>query len=1124
MLPRVGGSAGGAGASTVAATVVAAPAVTVLDAGRAAAIRQWTREFAAAAPAAGAAVKLSADTFASIEATAAAAGVDAALLLAAMASPTTALGGLDVVLGDAAHGSRGIAVGFGRHATPSCDAFSAEGVSGYLVGIEGLPGGLVGWNDAGLVVVAGRGAGVAGSLPLTSAVERLARCRTLSDAGRLAATLAPIGGSVIVAVDGAIGLIDGHGRMVDGGTVACDCGALAALVKVAGNAAGHVDLNRLLSATTGAGVRDGLSATATWLAAGAAEGATVSFAGGPRGSWLPSPAATMLAAAWQTTAAAQTASTQTSTVAEVTGRFGLALADLAPAVPSRNLAGERMFVLVGTDSAGRALAAEIVSRLTARACEAIELPLTSSADVLAGIAAAEAQGPVRHLIVAAPWSAGEDWVTARESAVNAGYFACQRFLAARARAGDSSRSTLTAATGLGGDFGLGGAIGSVVGGAYAGLCKNVAREYPEVQIRVVDFASAAPVADVATRVIAEVESAGPVEVGWQGASRKTVIALAGVPRAAAPLAGLARGSVWLVTGGARGVTAACARALGAKHGLNLVLVGSTRPLPIQELWLTLDEAGLKALKGQVMLDAKARGGDPRRAWRDVEKSIEIASGLAKFRAAGVTARYEACDLADGAAVRQLVGRIEREVGPIRGIVHGAGWESACKFEKKTAEGLEATLGPKCIGLEHVVAAIDPRHLESVVAFGSTSGRLGGLGQADYSLANDMLAKIVGRLRSGRRSLRATVFHWHAWDEVGMASRPESRFVLEQFGMKFMPLAEGVGRFMTEIEAGLPEAEVLVTEPVFCLDTLSATVSHAPAAAPATPAGSCGSLVAAVEKAGRVTNVAMVLDPTTDRFLLEHLQHGRPLLPAVMGAELLAQATIAAGVCERVEEIRDFIVERPIGFPTDQSREVRVEIEAGASGAVTARGWATVRGGAGRDGEVPRVHVAATVITGATEPIAARLDDMLFPWNPMVYQDDGPMWHGPSFRTLSGLFLDRSGGWGRLTAPNADTVAEPRGAAGWTIPAAMLDGAIVGCAVYSFVLCGKRVEVPVRFDRLRVVGRAATGEKCTMRLFFRSQDPQQTAYDFVIFGVDGRPLVAVDGLHLAVLSPERRGPA
>ena len=143
---------------------------------------------------------------------------------------------------------------------------------------------------------------------------------------------------------------------------------------------------------------------------------------------------------------------------------------------------------------------------------------------------------------------------------------------------------------------------------------------------------------------------------------------------------------------------------------------------------------------------------------------------------------------------------------------------------------------------------------------------------------------------------------------------------------------------------------------------------------------------------------------------------------------------------------------------------------------------------------------------------------------MVYQDDGPMWHGPSFRVLTGMFLDRSGGWGRLVAPNADTVAHPRGAAGWTVPVAMLDGAIFASAVYSYVLCGKRVEIPVRFDRLRVEGRATAAEKCTVRLFFRSQDPQKSVYDFVIYGADGRALVAVDGLHLAVLSPQRNRPS
>jgi hypothetical protein len=514
-----------------------------------------------------------------------------------------------------------------------------------------------------------------------------------------------------------------------------------------------------------------------------------------------------------------------------------------------------------------------------------------------------------------------------------------------------------------------------------------------------------------------------------------------------------------------------------------------------------------------MLEAKARGEDPRGAWKRIEKSIEIERSLAKFRAAGVEARYYACNLADAAAVRAAVGRIAADIGPVRGIVHGAGFEAACRFEKKTLDGLEATLGPKCAGLEHVLAAVDPAKLEAVIGFGSTSGRLGGHGQADYSLANDMLAKIVGGLRQRRPHLRGTVFHWHAWDEVGMASRPESRFVLEQFGLKFMPLAEGVRRFMDEVEAGLPDAEVLVTEPAMCSDAVEEpTVPAAPDAAHR------GSLVAGVEPRGDVTWVRFQLDPTSDRFLREHKQFGRPLLPAVMGAELIAQAALAAGGAGG--EIRDFAVERPIGFPVDQTREIRVEVGPATAGRREIRGWAEMLTSESRAAGGDRVHVSGAVTGGPVEPIAATLDEPPFPYNPMVYQDDGPMWHGPAFRTLTGLFLDRSGGWGRLVAPDADVVAGPRGAAGWTVPIAILDGCIVACAVYSYILCGRRVEVPVRFERLRIVDQPRRGEKCTVRMQFRSQDQRESVYDLVLFNADGRAILALDGLHLAVMGPER----
>jgi hypothetical protein len=171
-----------------------------------------------------------------------------------------------------------------------------------------------------------------------------------------------------------------------------------------------------------------------------------------------------------------------------------------------------------------------------------------------------------------------------------------------------------------------------------------------------------------------------------------------------------------------------------------------------------------------------------------------------------------------------------------------------------------------------------------------------------------------------------------------------------------------------------------------------------------------------------------------------------------------------------------------------------------------------------------VHVRGRVAPESAEPVTVEVGEPPFPFNPMVYQEAAPMRHGPSFRTLDGLFLDRTGGWARLTAPRGDGVAAPRGLRGWTVPAALLDGVIVGCAVYSYILCGRRVEIPVRFDRLRIASQPRPGETCTSRMLFREQSARETIYDVVVAGEGGRPILVVDGLHLAVMAGERSPPA
>jgi hypothetical protein len=276
----------------------------------------------------------------------------------------------------------------------------------------------------------------------------------------------------------------------------------------------------------------------------------------------------------------------------------------------------------------------------------------------------------------------------------------------------------------------------------------------------------------------------------------------------------------------------------------------------------------------------------------------------------------------------------------------------------------------------------------------------------------------------------------------------------------------------------------------------------------------------VEVNGETTSVLFRLDPTHDRFLLDHLQYGRPLLPGVMGLELLAQAAIASGACQQVAEVRNFVIERPVAFPTDEVRQIRVAIVGGAASLQTR---AYTRAAQGHETSEEREHFRATLVDRVTEPLTASLTEPPFPYYPTSYREDSPLRHGPSLRSLGGLFLDRSGGWARLTALAEDVAAQPRGASGWTIPIALLDGCFMACGIYSYVMCGQRVEMPIGLGRLRLASRARTGEACTAQLYFRRQDAKISTYDLILFGADGRAIFALDDLQLAIMASDRNRP-
>ncbi|MCH8830567.1 MAG: SDR family NAD(P)-dependent oxidoreductase, partial [Planctomycetes bacterium] len=453
-----------------------------------------------------------------------------------------------------------------------------------------------------------------------------------------------------------------------------------------------------------------------------------------------------------------------------------------------------------------------------------QLPSDGDADVvIAALENAWQNGPLPQLLLV---SAFDDdaktvleqvsWNRRMERGVLVPFYLAQRWCQLVADAGLTDRAEIVAVTAMGGDFGLSGNVHSVEGGALAGLVKDLHLEIGgkcqrNFRTKIVDFAGDAGADDVAAALSRELsQETADVEVGYVNEIRylPRPVFEAVEPRQRSEET---TGGVWVITGGARGITAVVAAEIGRRFGAKLHLVGSTPLTEIPEKWHELTAAELKELRGTVMKEALANGEKPIDVWTRYEKAIEVDKTLRAFAAQGIQATYHACDVADRQALETVLNEVRRIDGPITGIVHGAGYERAGKFEKKKREFVERTLLPKLNGAAALMDLTRDDPLKFFIAFSSVSGRFGSVGQADYAAANEMLGKLVDWFRRERPDCRSSSFYWHLWGDVGMAVRPETKGYFESLKMNFLPAAEGAAHLIDEVIAGLPEAELVVTD-------------------------------------------------------------------------------------------------------------------------------------------------------------------------------------------------------------------------------------------------------------------------------------------------------------------------
>jgi len=413
------------------------------------------------------------------------------------------------------------------------------------------------------------------------------------------------------------------------------------------------------------------------------------------------------------------------------------------------------------------------------------------------------------LIILAPRQPPEGFVSQAFRSLRAAGPALER----SARIGGACLLTVSR---LDGRFGVNGLAAGIdpAAGALAGMAKTAGREWIKVHCKAVDLDTVIESADVAAlMILQELLERGPSEVGLTARERSglelvPVTVSPGAP-AARPRRSPAKGDLFVISGGARGVTAAVALALAEAFQPRLILLGrSPSPGPEDQAL-----AGF-ATEAELKRGLLERAGHPLapselgEQARQILAAREIRKTIARIEAAGSPVGYYSLDVRDRAAVRDTLRRERAEHGPIRGLIHGAGTLADRRIADQTDAQFELVYDTKVTGFLNLLGEVELESLGSLILFSSSTARFGRTGQVAYAAANEALNKWAERLTLQLPGCRVISYNWGPWDGgmVTEALKP----LFEREGLALIPPADGARLVAEDIQRAdkLP-AEIVV---------------------------------------------------------------------------------------------------------------------------------------------------------------------------------------------------------------------------------------------------------------------------------------------------------------------------
>ena len=436
----------------------------------------------------------------------------------------------------------------------------------------------------------------------------------------------------------------------------------------------------------------------------------------------------------------------------------------------------------------------------------------------------------------------------------------------------------------------------------AAFARSLHLERPSLKLRLIDLAPDMPQAELAELILRE--ATGQEIFETIGFDRRGQLLIPQV-RPCQPHLYPARKHSWtdedviLVTGGAKGITAACALGLARRIGGRYALVGRSS---------SVSEQGLE--------------------------NQEIAATLQAFSAIGVPCRYYQADLADAVQVRQLLATVCQELGPITAVIHGAGVNRARRVETVNPADALDELGPKLLGAIHLCRELAATPPKMLLALTSIIGVTGMPGNAWYAFSNEGVDLLLRRFTQRHPQTTTQAVAFSVWGEIGMGLRGDSVRKLSRMGIEAIPTEAGVERFVRLFTHDPGHGQVVVTARLAGLDTWpTRTLTSNADLRFIDRIMHCQPGVELVVR----TRLTLARDP----YLVDHNFRGSLLFPTVFGLEAMAQAAAvvtgqASPWFSRIEEVS---LRRPIVVDPKQGTEIEIYAiahEANAAGEITIR--------------------------------------------------------------------------------------------------------------------------------------------------------------------------------------------